>query len=184
MTNRKSLAVLTREAAAFAFREYFRPITVALRLPNRGPDRQGTVDAETPHDLSLAAAKAMLRGRLAASRHHERIQLLLCVVSVCGCLIAATVSLVSQYDALVTALVIVPAAALAAWATVQVLRDRAEIVELKTIRWMLKQLDEETAAKIAMQIEFGKRPGDRPKSSPAPTTEPVEPPPSLSPHPR
>jgi hypothetical protein len=166
MNNPKPFLSQTAETAAFAFREYFRPLVApfhflkSIRTPSKRPEAPPEALSDRPPEgrISLKDAKAMLSERLAKDRRHGQMLLMQGLIAAFASLLALSISLMRAFDVRLTVIlaVILPASTVGVWMALRIIRNREEIIELKTIRWVMKAVDDETAAQVARQVLWGK----------------------------
>jgi hypothetical protein len=146
----------TSATASFAFREYFRPLVAGVRFlkSHTEPSERATPTPDArraPDDV-----RALLRARLAQGRRHGRFLLLLSITSSLAALLAVVAALMQTLDmGLALRLASILLCIFAAWMTQRLVRNREEIIELKTLRWLMQSIDAETAACVAKQVEWG-----------------------------
>jgi hypothetical protein len=158
MMDAKPFLSQTAETASFAFREFFRPLVAVTRFWKL---RRASSEIAGPHpenQASLEEAQTLLRERLARGRHHEKILLLQVVLSSLASLLALVISLMHAFDVQIAVVlfILLPVSTFAVWATFRFIHKREEIVELKTLRWVMKSVDRETAERVAKQVLWGK----------------------------
>jgi hypothetical protein len=148
----------TAEIASFAFREYFRPLVAVARFLKPRPASSELVECGPEYQTSLEQAQAILKQRLAKGRHYEKLLLTQAIIASLASLLGLVLSLMHAFDVklLVVSLILLPLSTFAVWVTIRLARNREVIVELKTIRWVMKSLDKETAASVARQVIWGK----------------------------
>src|SRR5712691_4690146 len=154
MANSNQFLTETADTASFAFRAYFRPVVAAARiLRSTIAPHQPVVDSVGDR-VSLEDARAILRERLAKDRHHEKILLVQGVISALASLLAVAISLMQAFnaEAAVVLAVLIPISIFAVWVTIRLVQNREKIVELKTIRWVINSVDEETAGGVVKQL--------------------------------
>lgn len=159
MADQNTFLGYTAEAATFAFREYFRPLVAGAHLLKSAVAPSQPVEQPEKDSLSLEGARAVLRERLAEGRHHEKVLLVSSVVSALASLFALVISLTPalNLDPGIVLAVLVPVSTFTVWVTLRLVRNRDEMVEWKTIRWLMKSVDEETAESVVKQVT-GKKP--------------------------
>jgi hypothetical protein len=169
MASSKSFLSETADTASFAFREYFRPLVAVTRFLKSRTVHSEPAEPAVEERASLQEAQALLRERLAKGRHHERILLIQAVICAIASLLAVAISFMYPLDvglAIVLA-VLLPISAFAVWLTVRLVQNREEIIELKTLRWVMKSLDRDTAESVIKQVSWGKtKKGHRRKGKP------------------
>ena len=149
----------TGRTALLAVREYFSPLCVvggfvrSFLAPARAA-RSAAAEHITPHQ-----ARTLLKERLARRRGLEReLLLVLVVLSALMSMLAVILLAIQQLDGLgavsVAGEVVLGAASV--YAIIELIRNRAGIVTLKTLRWVMKSVDQETAERIAKQLTWGK----------------------------
>ncbi len=159
MAESKRFLSQTAETASFALREYFRPLVAFASLfkPNVAPPES---QAPAPHQdpISLEEAKSILRERLAEGRQHEKLLVTLAVISGLASLLALSISLMLAIGMgpVVVLAILVPSSVFALWVILRLVQNREKIIELKTIRWVMKAVDEETAERVMKQVLWGK----------------------------
>jgi hypothetical protein len=172
MPDRQPFLSQTALTASFAFRQYFQPLVVAARFLRPKPIAPEAVESAAQDRLSLEVAEAILRQRLAHGRRYERLLLVLGTISALGSLLALAISLMfaSGLGLPVTLAILIPASTFALWILVRLVQTREEIIELKTIRWVIKSVDRETAERVAQQVSWGRSPRKRkPRTDKNPT---------------
>lgn len=158
MSEVKPFLSQTAQTASFAFREYFRPLLAAARFWKSRQVSNESADFAADDRLSLEAAKAILRKRLAQGRRNERLLLIEGMTSALASLLTLAIALMFAFQLSLPVLlaILVPATTFGVWVLLRLLETREEIVELKTIRWVLKSVDQDTAERMAKQISWGK----------------------------
>ena len=158
MTDSKPFLRETAETATFAVTEYFRPLGTAIHFVKSRITSPKPAESTAHDQTSLEDAKAILRERLAKGRHHEKILLMQGVLSALASLLAVAISLMNAFEVglAVVLVVLIPISIFATWAVLRLIQNREEIVELKTIRWIMKSVDEETAVRVVKQVLWGK----------------------------
>ena len=158
MVDAKLFLSQTAQTASFALREYFRPLVVSGRFVKSWLVLAEPAESAAEDPIGLEVAKAVLRQRLARGRRSERLLLLQGIISAIGSLLALAISLMSAFDSRfpVVLAILIPGSVFAVWILVRLVQSREEIVELKTIRWVLQAVDPETAEQVAKQVASGK----------------------------
>jgi len=144
----------TKDTAAFAVRQYFRPLSSAVRLSKAALLPDEPAGPSPRKELDLDDAKAILHERLARGRHHERILLMQGVISAIVSLLSLLVSLLPAFglDFTNVLAILVPVSVFAVWVVVRLVRNRETIIELKTIRWIINSVDKETAHQMVTEV--------------------------------
>jgi hypothetical protein len=108
-------------------------------------------------DSNLSDVGLFLRTELTKNRRHGKFLLTQAIIASVGSLVAAVIALAHAFDLDLQLIIIfvIPAAITAVWATLRIVRNREAVVELKTIRWLLKSVHRETAERMAKEVAWG-----------------------------
>src|SRR5258708_11225647 len=98
MVNSKLFFRETARTASFAFREYFRPLVAVARFFSSGLTPPEVVEPTPEEKANLDAAEALLRERLAKSRHHEKHLLTLNVISALASMLGVVIVLMRAFE--------------------------------------------------------------------------------------
>jgi hypothetical protein len=148
----------TAATASFALREYFRPLAVVLHIVKSSLTSAKGAEVADVDWVGLDEAQALLRERLAKGRHLEKLLLTQTIIASVATLVGLVTMLLQPFDVDLPILlaVLLPICAFGVWVTVRLIQRREEIVELKTLHWVMKSVDRETAERVARQLASGK----------------------------
>jgi hypothetical protein len=168
MTGSRTVGEVIKDATLYTLREYFMPIRVARRFAVNSYRRvvspsessfSETSSLYDPREMSLEAAKLLLRSELSESRSQEKFLLFQSVFAAFLTVLLLIVgSLPNLHGVAPVALyiIVVLTSLLSAFAAIKGVRKREEIVELKTLRLLLKRLDARTAELVIRELAWGK----------------------------
>ncbi len=158
---------LTKEAAAFSAREYFRPIIAIMQAFKQREPLLKVREINCEERAGVEETKAILREWIVTSRHREKLLLTQFVVAAFAIVLSLTIFLLYafQMDRVFILAVIPPIGLFAIWMAFRVVRNRETIVEAKTIYRLMKSIDSETAERVVKQVTWPapKRPRKRGK---------------------
>ena len=133
MVESKSFLRETGKTAAFAFREYFRPIVVVGRFIKSSFASSGVAEslpvadacAETTQ-ATMEMAKALLRERLVKDRHREKLLLIQGVITVLVSMLALAISLMHAFDVelAIAFAILLPVSLVALWVILRPCQDQ------------------------------------------------------------
>jgi len=158
----------TAETATFAVREFFRPLVSIPRFLFNRFIRVSVLEEQVAipaikatnqqNAVTIEDAKAILREGLMKRRGRERLLLTQCIVAAFISLLAVAIDLqhLFQIDSEFYFVLVLASGCFASWEVYRIVKNREELIELKTLHRLIKSVDQETAERLIKQVMWGK----------------------------
>ena len=155
MASTKTFIGLTVSAARESVREFFWPVLALARFFRCSPTHVNL--ASVGLDPAREDAYELVRSWLAYRRQQERFLLTQFIVSALAIVLSLAISLLNAFQlaSVVFMVAIVIVSLFASLTAVRALKVREKIIELKTVRSIMKSMDPNTAQQVARAVVWG-----------------------------